>query len=140
MRRRIVFVPGLKAQAFPAGFGGYFWRRLSLSWLLNSWIIGSPFDYKFSCVTRSIDRDFEHHSSIGKITTAHVLASKTFIDDVVEMKLAVIGTKALPGTSNGEDSRLETTLDSFARLVGATELVNRQANPAFSAAVVILSL
>ena len=116
----------MKTKAFHAGFGGCFWRRLSLSWLLNSWLIGSPLDYNFSCLARSLDRDFEHHNSIGKTATAHVLASK-----------AVIDTKALPGTSNGGDSLLETTLDSFARLVGAAELVNRQANPAFSTAVVI---
>ena len=116
----------MKTKAFHAGFGGCFWRRLSLSWLLNSWLIGSPLDYNFSCLTRSLDRDFEHHNSIGKTATAHVLASK-----------AVIDIKALPGTSNGGDSLLETTLDRFARLVGAAELVNRQANPAFSTAVVI---
>ena len=127
----------MKTKAFHAGFGGCFWRRLSLSWLLNSWLIGSPLDYNFSCLARSLDRDFEHHNSIGKTATAHVPASKAVIDDVFAMQLAVIDTKALPGTSNGGDSLLETTLDSFARLVGAAELVNRQANPAFSTAVVI---
>jgi hypothetical protein len=147
MRLRIVFVPGflpfpgLRAQAFPAGVG----VGVGLTFGAGEGFVGvlaGVFGTGFFSVgfltigflvvlAQSIDRDFEHHSSIGKTATTHVLASKTVIDDVVEMQLAVIGIKALPSTSNGEDSRLETTLNSFVCLVGAAELVDRLGKPSF---------
>lgn len=155
MRPRIVFVPGLlpflglEAHPFPAGVGvgvglsfgvrdgfvgglagafgvGFGVGFFSASFLTVGFLVGS-LDRRFSCVARSIDRNL----GIGKTATAHVLASKAVIVDVIEVRLAIIGTESLASPHDGKHSRLKTTLDSFIRLIGAAELVDRLSKPGF---------